>query len=281
MIKRTTTLYVMILASILQATMSLISLASFARFFWQDSAAIAAIYTVQQRGAWAVAALWLIASLVAGIAMLRRRTWARKLYAVGGVVALLAWFALLPWPLVVAAVVPVAATIRALYSHSANLHLHAIPADAPKGRRTLIAQVLFAAATALIYSTYLGMFLGHGWMYEQFGGYAPLYHLIAWVVVLVAAILVAPRGTRAWQCGVALMVFVVALTAALIGFIPYTAVSARYLGTAFQPFEVQWGPAAFGVAVIAFVAWLLLSLAKMRGGPKEPPPPHGDLPDFA
>jgi len=280
MIKRTTTLYVMILASILQATMSLISLASFARFFWEDSAAIAATYTAQQRGAWAVAALWSIVSFVAGIAMLRRRTWARKMYAVGGVVALLAWFAILPWPLVVAAVVPVAATIAALYSYAADLHLQAVPADALPGRRTFIAQVLFAAATALLYSTYLGMFLGHGWMYAQFGGYAPQYHFIAWIVVLVAAILVAPRGTRAWRCGVSLMVSVVALTAALIGFLPYTAVFAHYLGSAFRPFEVQWGPAGFGVAVIAFTAWLLLSLAKMRRGPKEPPA-HGDLPDFA
>jgi hypothetical protein len=280
MIERTTTLYVMTLASILQSTMSLISLASFARFFWQDSAVIAATYTVQQRGAWVVAALWSIASLIAGIAMLRRRTWARKLYAVGGVTALLAWFALLPWPLVVVAVVPVAAMIAALYSQAADLYLHAVPCDAPPGRRTVIAHVLFAAATVLLYSTYLGMFLGHGWMHAQFGGYAPLYHFIAWIVVLVAAILVAPRGTRAWRCGVALMVFVVALTSALIGFLPYTATFARYLGAAFHPFEIQWGSAGFGVAVTAFVAWLLLSLAKMGRGPKGPPP-HGDLPDFA
>lgn len=278
-IKRATTLHVMILASILQATMSLISLASFARIFWQDSTTIAATYTVQQRGAWAVAALWTIASLVAGIAMLRRRPWARKVYAAGGVVTLLMWFVLLPWPLVVSAVVPVAATIAALYSRAADRHLRAVPADTPPGRRPLIAQILFAGATALLYGTYLGMFLGHGWMHAQFRGHAPLYHFMAWVVVLVAAILVAPRGTRAWQCGVALMVFVVAVTAALIGFLPYSAVFTRYLGAAFPPFEIQWGPAIFGVAVIAFVAWLLLALAKMRRGPKEPPP-HGDLPDF-
>jgi hypothetical protein len=279
--KRTTTLYVMIHASILQSTMSLISLGSFARFFWQDQAAIVATYTVQQRAAWAVAALWSVASLVACIAMLRLRAWARKLYATGGVLALLTWFALLPWPLVVAAVTPVAATIAVLYSPAADLHLRAVRVDAPQGWRTPVARVLFAAATALLYSTYLGMFLGHGWMYGQFGGHAPLYHFITWLIVLVAATLVAPRGTRAWQCGVALMVFVVALAAALLGFLPYTAVFARYLGAAFRPFEVQWRLAGFGVAVIAFVAWQLFLLAKMRPGPRTPPPPHGDMPDFA
>jgi hypothetical protein len=197
--------------------------------------------------------------------------------------ALLTWFALLPWPLVVAAVVPIAATIAALYSPAAELHLGAAaaPPDAPPGRRTLAARALFAAATALLYSTYLGTFLGHGWMYAQFGGHAPLYHFIAWLVVLVAATLVAPRGTRALQCGVTLMVSVVALTAALIGFLPYSAVIAHYLGAALRPFAVQWQLAGFGLAVIAFVAWQLLLLAKMRPGPKEPPPPHGDMPDFA
>lgn len=281
MLQRTTTLYVMILASILQSTMSLISLASFTRFFWRDSALIAATYTVHQRGAWVVAALWSIASLVACIAMLRRRTWARKLYTAGALVTLLAWLALLPWPLVSTAVVPVAATIAALYSKAAVQHLHAVPEGAPPPRRARIAQVLFAMSTALLYSTYLGMFLGHGWMYDQFGGRPPMYHFIAWFAVLGASVLTAPRGVRAWQCGVALMVFVVALTAALIGFLPYQGVFAGHLGATYRPFEISLGPAGFGVAVIAFVAWELLLLAKMRRNPKEPPPPHGDLPDFA
>jgi hypothetical protein len=281
MIQRTTTLYVMILASILQSTMSLISLASFARFFWRDSAMIDATYTAQQQGAWVVAALWSIASLVAGIAMLRRRTWARKLYTAGALITLLVWLALLPWPLVATAVVPIAATIAALYSKAAVRHLHAVAETAPPARRARIAQGLFAVSTALLYSTYLGMFLGHGWMYDQFGGRPPLYHFIAWLVVLGASVLTAPRGVRAWQCGVALMVFVVALTAALIGFLPYQGALAGYLGTAYRPFEIKLGPAGLGVAVIAFVAWQLLLFVTTRGSPKEPPPPHGDLPDFA
>ncbi|MGP8473887.1 hypothetical protein [Burkholderia sp. PR2] len=281
MIKRPTALYVMILTSILQSTMSLISLASFTRFFWQESAAIAATYTLQQRGAWAVAALWSIASLVAGIGMLRRRPWARKLYAAGGVTALLAWFALLPWPLVIVALGPIAATIAVLYSSAADLHLQAAPADAPTGRRTVTARVLFALANALLYSTYLGMILRHGWMYAQFGEHAPLYHFIVWLVVLVAATLVSPPGIRAWQCGVTLMVSVVSLTAALIGLLPYTVVFSHYLGATFNPFEVQWGPAGVGVGVIAVVAWLLLFIATIGQGPKRPLPPHGDLPDFA
>ncbi|KWO50050.1 hypothetical protein [Burkholderia territorii] len=280
MIKRTTALYVMILTSILQSTMSLISLASFTRFFWQESATIAATYTLQQRSAWAVAALWSIASIVAGIGMLLRRPWARKLYVAGGMAALLAWFALLPWSLVIAALIPIVATIVVLYSSAAELHLHAPLADAPTGRRTVTARVLFALATALLYSTYLGMILGHGWMYAQFGEHAPLYHFIAWVVVLVTATLVSPPGIRAWQCGVALMVSVVSLTAALIGFLPYTAVFAHYLGAAFHPFEIPWGAAGVGVTTIACVAWLLLFIAKIERDPKRPLPPHGDLPDF-
>ena len=280
MIERSTTLYVMILVSILQATMSLVSLASFARIFLQESAAIVATYTVHQRDAWAIAALWSVASLIAGIAMLRRCAWARKLYAAGGLLALLAWLTLLPWPLVIVAVVPIAATMAVLYSRAATLHLAVPPSTAPPARRVLAARVLFAAATALFYSTYLGMFLGHGWMYAQFGGYAPEYYFIAWLVVLIAATLVAPRGTRAWQCGVALMVSVVALVAALIGFLPYSAAIAHYLGTAFRPFELKWQLACSGLAVIAFVAWQLLLFAKIPPGPKEPPF-HGDMPDFA
>ncbi|SAJ97424.1 hypothetical protein UA18_03581 [Burkholderia multivorans] len=280
MIKRTTALYVMILASILQSTMSLISLGSFTRLFWQESAAIAATYTLQQRGAWVVAALWSTASLVAGIGMLRRRPWARKLYAAGGIAALLAWLALLPWPLVIVALIPIAATIAVLYSSAADLHLHAAPADAPTGRRMVTARVLFALATALLYSTYLGMILGHGWMYAQFREHAPLYHFAVWVVVLVTAALVSPPGIRAWQCGVALMVSVVSLTTALIGFLPYTAAFAHHLAPAFHPFEVQWGAASFGVTTIACVAWLLLFIAKIERNPKRPLPPHGDLPDF-
>ncbi|MGG1949183.1 hypothetical protein AB1286_30965 [Trinickia sp. NRRL B-1857] len=280
MIERTTTLYVMILGSILQATMSLISLASSARFLWQGSAAIAAAYSVQQRAAWAIAALWSVVAVIAGVAMLRRRIWARSLYAVGGLFALLAWFALLPWPLVITAVVPVAATTAALYSRAAETHWRAVTATAKKPRRALAATTLFAAATGLIYGTYLGMFLSRGWMYEQFGGNPPLYHFIAWIVILVGAVFVSPPGTRAWQCGVSLMVSVVALTFAFIGFLPYTAVFARHLGAQFHPFEINWGPAGFGVTVIAGAAWLLLSIAKMRRGPKEPPSPHGPLPDF-
>lgn len=281
MIKRTTTLHVMILGSLLQATMSLVSLASFARFFWLGSAAIAAAYSAQQRCAWAVAATWSTVSVIACIAILRRHAWARKLYAAGGLLALLAWFALLPWMLVMTALVPIVATTTALYGGAAETHFREAPGDGRKPRRARAAKVLFAAAAALFYSTYLGMFLGRGWMYEQFGGNPPLYHFIAWIVVLAGAISVSPPGTRAWQCGVSLMVCVVALITAFIGFLPYTAGLARYLGARFHPFEINWGPAGFGLAVVAGAAWLLLSLAKVRRGPKEPSSPHGKLPDFA
>ncbi|WP_431825650.1 hypothetical protein [Burkholderia sp. F1] len=277
--KRNTTLYVMILASILQSTMSLVSLASYAGVFWRDWAALATTYSVQQRSAWGVAALWSMTTLVASIAALRGRAWGRKLYASGAAVAGTAWFALLPWTLASSAVPPIVATIAALYSKAGDRHLNATRGDARQGLRSLATRVLFVASIALLYSTYLGMFLGNGWMDAQFGDRAPQFHFLVSLALLVAATLVAPRGARAWHCGVALMVFVVAITAALIGFVPYTASLARYLGPAFRPYEMEWGAANFGVTVVAIIAWLLLVFARRRRN--KTPPPHGDLPDFA
>lgn len=282
MMKRNTTLYVMILASVLQSTMSLVSFASYANVFWRDWAALATTYSVQQRSAWGVAALWSITSLVAGTAALRQCAWGRRLYASGAAVTITAWFALLPWTLASSAVPPIVATIAALYSNAGGEHLNTTREHASQELRSLAATVLFVASIALLYSTYLGMFLGNGWMYAQFGGQAPMFYFLASLVLLVTATLVAPRGARAWRCGTALMVFVVAIAAALIGFVPYTASLARYLGPAFRPYEMKWGPAIFGVTVVAIVAWLLLLFAQGRRGPQDrTPPPHGDLPDFA
>jgi hypothetical protein len=241
-------------------------------------AVLAQTYTLQQRAAWFVAAIWAIISLVAAVAMLRRRESARTLYARAGMATIAVWFALLPWPLAVVGAVPIVWTALVLYRKAANRYF----AEASTGaltRRARVAQILFAFSTALLYATYLGMFLGHGWMYDQFGGRPPLYHFVAWLVILIAAVIVAPRGARAWPLGVALMVFVFALAAAMIGFLPYTSSLAHALGQQYQPYEILWGPMFLGVAVLALVAWLSLQMARVRHG-RQQPPSHGELPDF-
>ncbi|WP_322053976.1 hypothetical protein [Paraburkholderia bannensis] len=273
-----TALYVVLFATILQSVMSFISLASFAGFFWRQSAVLAQTYTVQQRASWVVTALWAIVALVVAIAMVRRRERARTVYAGAGAVTIAAWFALLPWPLAVVGAVPIAWTVAVLYRTSTNRYF----ADTPSGAATCrarVAQTLFAFSTALLYATYLGTFLGHGWMHDQFGGRPPLYHFVAWLVILVTALIIASRGARAWTLGVALMVFVVALAAAMIGFVPYTALLVHAMGPHYQAYEILWGPMFLGMAVLAFVAWLALRTAKGWWRRQEPPP-HGKMPDF-
>lgn len=280
--KRNTTFYVMVLASTLQATISLVSLVSYVGVFWHDWAVLATTYSVQQRSAWGVAALWSIVSLVAGIAALRRHTWGRRLYASGAVVTVAAWFVLLPWTLASSAVLPIAATVAALYGKAGNAHLNATRGEARHGIRLLAAPVLFAMSITLLYCTYLGMFLETGWMSAQFGDSTPMYHILAALALLFAATLAAPTGARAWHCGAALMMFVVATATALIGLVPYTTLFARYLGPAFRPYEIKWGAANLVITVVAIIAWLLLLLARRRPGSRDTtPPPHGDLPDFA
>lgn len=269
--RRYTSVRIAIYSMILQSLVSLGSFATYVHAYWPKWALLDSTYPIAQRSLWLTALLWSAVSLVCGVAMLRGRAWGRMSYACGAILSLTVFFSVSPWALALSAVPIVALTIGVLYSRRGTQFLtDAAVHSATPNARARGAAICFALSIVLLYMTYVSMFTQTGWMHRRFPDNSPLDFMEVSCVLLVAGTWASARGMRMWQCGVALMVFVVVTSSAFLGYLPYAPVLAHYLGPAYRSYALPWSLVNFSLIIVGAVATVMLRLNRPARPSKEP-----------
>ncbi|CAJ0822265.1 hypothetical protein [Ralstonia flaminis] len=270
--RRHTTVLIAIYALTLSAALSLVSIATYLIGYQGEWGEVFAAYPVRQRWLWLVALLWSLAALVSGAALLRRRAWGRTLYVSAAAVAVIAYFVLQPWVLALSAVPVLAGTSAILLSRLGTRYLTDVPdVSAVSPKRTLLAIAILAVSAIVFTISYQGVTLRLGWMLVVF--HRPGASFLAALLGLVVGAILMPKGKRAWAFGMGLMVSVVIMAAAALGYLPYASPFVRLLGPGYREYVIDLKmintmQVLFGLLGV----WMLRNNRVIE--PKQPKPPE-------
>lgn len=275
--KRYTTIRVIACALMLQSVYSL-QVFAYVGFLWSRSRS-----TLKATLPWQLLmcdAIWLISTvgcLVASIALCHRRAWGRALY-VWMAFTSIALTILLPFRLVVLISLPLTGLFVALlYSKRSHDFLEG-GHHMPPGRtvRDLIRigalgvsclLHFFAMSFAASRTGWLPLLMPHG---------RPMSLLIAATIALLIGVALSPKGQRAWNCGMTLMIFSVSMTGQLLLYVTTSTPLVKYMPAPFRFTSFPWSVmiAYTGVVGLAATALLQWTRPPRRRSPLE-------MPDFS
>lgn len=223
-------------------------------------------------------AVWLasaIASLVAGIALFDRRKWGRPLYAWTLIVAH-AWGLLTPFRLLSLISLPWSGVLIAiLYNRQGRDFLAGHRNPGKLSARDCIRIGALAVSCSLHYLAMSFSVSRTGWLAMLMPNGRPLDLLFVAAVALFIGLALSPKGRRAWNCGVTLMVFSVSMAGQLIVNVATSTPLVRYLPPPFRFTAYPWSVMIPYTGMVALVAFALFQANRPHT-----PGPALEMPDF-
>lgn len=274
--KRHTTIRVIAYAMMLQSVYSL-QVFAYVGFLWSRSWS-----TVKATLSWQLMmcdAVWLVSTvgcLAASIALCYRRAWGRALY-VSMVFANIMLTMMLPFRLVALISLPLTGLIVVLlYSNGSCDFLegrHMPPRRTVRDSIRICALGVsclfhfFAMSFAASRTGWLSLLMPHG---------RPMSLLFAAMITLFIGVALSPKGHRAWNCGMALMIFSLSMAHQLLVYVTTSTPLVKYMPSPFRFTPFPWSVMVAYTGLVALAATALLQWTR---------PPHRrprlEMPDFS
>ncbi|MDN7429252.1 hypothetical protein [Burkholderia sp. AU45388] len=261
--RRYTTIRVIAYHGILQNVTALLAFVPFARFILHDrSMAALPSWSWQLWALQGVSFAAMLAGLIGYVALALRRRWGRTLNVAVWIALSAAMLMLSSWIAVVIALPLGLATFALIYNRTSNDFLSLPHATtAPTARRFAFVGLLVASSTlhywAIAYATMRTGTFGY-----VLPNTPPMDLLIAAAATLLLGTAVAPRGQRAWYCGMSLMTSAIAMLSMLLSYVPVATSLIRYMPHEYSRVAIPWSPITQYAALTFCVALVSIRVTK-------------------
>lgn len=275
--RRYTTIKVIAYCGILQSIYSLVQFAYTCELYRQNWQVVVHLHWPWQTWAlYGISGVGAIFGLVAHVALAFRRAWGRTLL-VWVTAICIALSAVLPSRLMLLFYLPqVLVSFALLYNRLSSDFLHSRARPKLPGYRSAACFACFAVSCALHFWAMSTVTIRAGLLVYLLPQLRPLDLLVPAAVLLVAGIALSTRGKRAWNCGMTLMVFSVAMCGTLVTCLSIGTSLVRYMPAPFQRVSIPWNTMTMYTGVAIGVAYLLLQ----SGRPPRRNGPPLTMPDF-
>ncbi|WP_257128099.1 hypothetical protein [Burkholderia sp. MSMB1072] len=261
--RRYTTIRVIAYHGILQNITALLAFVPFARVVLRDqSLAALSSWSWQLWAVQGVSFAAMLASVVGHVALALRRSWGRTLNVAVWIALSVAILMLSSWIMVVIALPLGLATFVLMYNRTSNDFLSLPHATTTPTARRFASVGLLAASSTLHYWAIAYATMRTGTFGYVLPNTPPMDLLIAAAATLLLGTAVAPRGQRAWYCGMSLMTSAVAMLFMLLSYVPVATSLIRYMPHEYSRVTIPWSLITRYAVLTFCVALVLIRVTK-------------------
>ena len=224
--------------------------------------------------------IWIVSavgSLIASIALCRRRAWGRALY-VWMTFTSIALTILLPVRLVILISLPFTGLFVALlYSKRSREFLEGGRHMPPTRTIRDLIRIGVLGASCLLHFFAMSFAASRtGWLPLLMPHGRPMSLLITAAIALLIGVALSPKGQRAWNCGMTLMIFSVSMTGQLLLYVTTSTPLVKYMPAPFRFTPFPWSVMIAYTGAVGLVATALLQWTRPPRRRLRP-----EMPDFS
>lgn len=228
-------------------------------------ATIGHAYSAPRIALWLLALAWSAVSLASVVAFRNGDKRGRLAYVCGAAIWVAAAFALAPWQVALSGVCMPLVVSCVLFSRTGGRYLlDELTRQRDGTVRGRSIRVAWVVNTAYYYALFWAQLTNAGWFAELLPDRRRAFAILAMPLLTCVAFLCTRKGERIWRLGLFIAISGTAGLFALVGYVPYTRLVARYLGPGYQGYAVPWELSTMWVAFLLLSGFVLLLSTRLR-----------------